>query len=107
MLRVVYPRVIFRTSRAAGVCLILAFTMSLTAVALVAARWTRPLGDLVVLGVFVAMPCLLAFRILRHLAELERRQSEPDDTMVLLFDLSMMLPVVSLAVAVFAMRAVH
>lgn len=102
MLRVVYPRIFFRTSRAASGWLLLAFTMALTMVAFMAGHVPR-VSDLALLAACVSIPSLLAFRILKTLGQLERQQSEPDATMLLLFDLSLMLPVLSLIFASYAM----
>ena len=104
MLRVFYPRMFFRTSRAASGWLLLAFTMSLTMVAVMAGHVPRP-GDLALLTTCVSLPSLLTFRVLKTLGQLERQQSEPDATMLLLFDLSLMLPVFSLLFASYAMAA--
>ena len=101
MLRVLYPRIFFRTSRAASAWLLVAFTMALTLVALMA-RSARP-PDLALLVACVSIPSMLAIRVLRMLGELERQRSEPDAAMVLLFDLALMLPVLSLVFASYAM----
>ena len=105
MLRVLYPRILFRTSRAASTLLVAEFTMALTLVAIVAGRPARSPADLALLFACVFIPSALAFRVLRMLGELEHQHSEPDATMVLLFDLSLMLPVLSLIFAGYAMNA--
>ena len=102
MLRVLYPRIFFRTSRAASGWLLLAFTMAATMVALMAGHVAR-MSDLALLAACVFIPSALAFRILKALGQLEQQRSEPDATMVLLFDLSLMLPVLSLIFASYAM----
>jgi hypothetical protein len=81
--------------------------VALTSVALMAARWTRPTIDLVTLALFVALPSLLGFRVLKVLAELERQRTEPDAAMVQLFDVLLMLPVISVIFATFVMHIVH
>jgi len=101
MLRVVYPRVIFRTSHAASIMLLICFTMALTLVAIVGSRLRLP--DLALLAACVSIPSLLAFRVHKVLGQLERQRPEPDAAMVLLFDLSLMLPVLSLIFASYAM----
>jgi hypothetical protein len=84
--------------------LIAFFALALTMVGLLGVRSRLPASEIAVLAICVSIPSVWAFRILKVLGELERRTAEPDHVMVLLFDLSLTLPIISAMFAGFVLN---
>jgi hypothetical protein len=92
-----YPRLLVRTWNGSVTHLVAIYGVMLGGIAVRAFRAGPLRLDLVVLAGLTLIPLALAGKALTLLKAMERVRTEPDAAMVFLFDLSMSLPIMSLA----------
>ena len=88
-----YPRFLVRTSQAASAMMLLLFMLSmLVAVAGLASLRRSPIDQVLPFGC-AAFAYRVGRRVMSRLQELESQRTVPDEEMLLLFDLTLALPV--------------